>query len=180
MTKIKGQSGRRHPGNGNYKRVFIDEVVKSIEDGMLASEAGRHFKVPLTTILSWMTNYGSPEYHKRNKPVSAGFKRKVLHAIAGGMTVKEAMIAYNIKSEGAIRSWKRQAKQENAELVSGTDNMADKKQQQDQNPGTTAEVKALQAALREAELKIAALNTLIDVAEEQLKINIRKKPGAKQ
>ena len=38
----------------------------------------------------------------------------------------------------------------------------------------------LQKALQEAELKIKALNTLIDVAEEQLKIEIRKKSGAKQ
>ena len=42
------------------------------------------------------------------------------------------------------------------------------------------DVKALQEQLAYANLKIAALNTLIDVAEEQLKINIRKKPGAKQ
>jgi hypothetical protein len=39
---------------------------------------------------------------------------------------------------------------------------------------------ALLKALQEAELKIKALNTLIDVAEEQLKIDIRKKSGAKQ
>ena len=39
---------------------------------------------------------------------------------------------------------------------------------------------ALQKALEEAELKIKALNTLIDVAEEQLKIDIRKKSGARQ
>jgi transposase len=42
------------------------------------------------------------------------------------------------------------------------------------------EIKRLQQQLADANLKIAALNTLIDVAEEQLKINIRKKPGAKQ
>ena len=39
---------------------------------------------------------------------------------------------------------------------------------------------ALEKALQEAELKIKALNTLIDVAEEQLKIDIRKKSGARQ
>ncbi|MCX2679386.1 hypothetical protein OOZ15_05470 [Galbibacter sp. EGI 63066] len=33
---------------------------------------------------------------------------------------------------------------------------------------------ALEKALQEAELKIKALNTLIDVTEEQLKIDIRK------
>ena len=42
------------------------------------------------------------------------------------------------------------------------------------------EKEALQKALLEAELRIKALNTLIDVAEEQLKIAIRKKSGAKQ
>ncbi|HUH17585.1 hypothetical protein [Albibacterium sp.] len=42
------------------------------------------------------------------------------------------------------------------------------------------EVRALQKALAEAELKNKALETLIDVAEETLKINIRKKPGARQ
>jgi transposase len=39
---------------------------------------------------------------------------------------------------------------------------------------------ALQKALEEAELKLKALNILIDVAEEQLKIDIRKKSGARQ
>ncbi|MBK7245556.1 MAG: hypothetical protein IPH98_17230 [Saprospiraceae bacterium] len=39
---------------------------------------------------------------------------------------------------------------------------------------------ALEKALEEAELKIKALNTLIDLAEEQLNIDIRKKSGAKQ
>ena len=47
-------------------------------------------------------------------------------------------------------------------------------------PFSAAQAEALQKALEEAELKIKALNTLIDVAEEQLKIDIRKKSGAKQ
>ena len=34
--------------------------------------------------------------------------------------------------------------------------------------------------LAAARLKIAALETMIDMAEEQFKISIRKKPGAKQ
>jgi hypothetical protein len=42
------------------------------------------------------------------------------------------------------------------------------------------EKQALKKALEEAQLKISALNTLIDVAEDQFKITIRKKPGARQ
>jgi hypothetical protein len=42
------------------------------------------------------------------------------------------------------------------------------------------QVKALEKALEDAKMKAIALNMLIDVAEDKLKINIRKKPGAKQ
>jgi len=38
----------------------------------------------------------------------------------------------------------------------------------------------IQKELMSAKLKIAALETMIDLAEEQFKINIRKKYGAKQ
>jgi len=71
--------------------------------------------------------------------------------------------------------------QENPELVDQTDEpmATDKSAKKSSSTDQQAEVKALQKALQEAQLKIAALNTLIDVAEEQLKINIRKKPGAK-
>ncbi len=42
------------------------------------------------------------------------------------------------------------------------------------------DVSALQKALREANLKNELLNAMIDIAEEQLKIDIRKKSGTKQ
>ncbi|SIT34833.1 hypothetical protein SAMN05421788_1312 [Filimonas lacunae] len=42
------------------------------------------------------------------------------------------------------------------------------------------QVKLLQKQLEHAEIKNIALETLIDVAENDLKIPIRKKPGAKQ
>jgi len=47
-------------------------------------------------------------------------------------------------------------------------------------PISAAEAEALKKALEEAQMKIKALNTLIDVAEDQLKIDIRKKSGARQ
>lgn len=42
------------------------------------------------------------------------------------------------------------------------------------------EVKQLQRELRKAQLHNKLLNAIIDIAEEQLKINIRKKSGARQ
>ncbi len=42
------------------------------------------------------------------------------------------------------------------------------------------QLKAVQKQLEDAKMKNIALDMLIDVAEEKLKIHIRKKPGAKQ
>ena len=44
----------------------------------------------------------------------------------------------------------------------------------------SVEVKVLQEELRKAKLHNELLNTMIDIAEEQLKIKIRKKSGTKQ
>ena len=43
-----------------------------------------------------------------------------------------------------------------------------------------ARLQELQAELNREKLKNLALNTMIEVAEEELQIDIRKKPGAKQ
>jgi transposase-like protein len=42
------------------------------------------------------------------------------------------------------------------------------------------DVKALQEALRISKLQVELLNTIIDIAEEQLNIDIRKKSGTKR
>ena len=97
------------------------------------------------------------------------------------MTIYEARIAYRVNSTVTITKWIKEIKRENAELVaSNASLMANKKQNQQPDPDTK---KALAEAIRkleEAELKVKALNTLIDVAEEQFKISIRKKAGARQ
>jgi hypothetical protein len=95
--------------------------------------------------------------------------------------MREAQLTYGIRAEETIKRWIKEIEQENTEIVVQTDElMAKDKSAKGASTDQQADVKALQKALQEAQLKIAALNTLIDVAEEQLKINIRKKPGAKQ
>ena len=92
----------------------------------------------------------------------------------GRMSLQEAKLAFNIKSYSAILNLLRQ-NQENSDL--GEDMKPKNNGANNQEDG---EKKALQKALEEAQLKIKALNTLIDVAEDQFKIPIRKKPGAKR
>ena len=75
-----------------------------------------------------------------------------------------------------IRDWLLKFKDEKVELCALNPSVMAKKNKR----VLPTDVDTLQQALEQAELKIKALNTLIDVAEEQLKISIRKKSGAKQ
>jgi transposase len=49
-----------------------------------------------------------------------------------------------------------------------------------EKPLSPAEIKALQEELRMARLQIRLLEATIDIADEQLGTNIRKKPGTRQ
>jgi hypothetical protein len=58
-----------------------------------------------------------------------------------------------------------------------------KKEQEGTSENETAllqKIAALEKQLAHQELKAEVLNTLIDVAEKQLNISIRKKPGTQQ
>jgi len=94
------------------------------------------------------------------------------------MTVTAAIERFNFKADtghSLIRNWRAKYA---PEMILALPEMTEKEKQK---------LEALQKQLQEAEKKLEeasmrniALNMLIDVAEEKLKINIRKKPGAKQ
>jgi hypothetical protein len=130
-----------------------------------------------------MRDFGSPAYHaSKQGHVTAQQKRSIVRAIQEGrMTIFEARTAYRINSVATITTWIKEIKRENAELVvSNTALMVNKKRDQPADPDTKKALAEALKKLQEAELKVQALNTLIDVAEEQFKIAIRKKAGARQ
>ena len=162
-----------------YDKRLILKIVQEVENGLPRKEAIRIYGLGRTSLSSWMRDFGSPDYHEKIKRrnYSNLQKRSIVRAIEQGrLTVKEAKTAYNVKDEHLIRYWIRQYQSEKVEIcIENTSPMAKEK-----SSSKDVEKEALQKALQEAELKIKALNTLIDVAEEQLKIDIRKKSGAKQ
>lgn len=94
------------------------------------------------------------------------------------MSVSQAVERFNFHPKNGfdlIRYWREKYACEM--VLSLPDMTAEEKQQlaslQKQN-------KALAKQLEDARMKNIALDLLIDVAEEKLKISIRKKPGAKQ
>ena len=161
---------------GHYDKLAVQKIVEAIEGGMSRSEVCLIYGLSRSTISDWMREYGSASYQAgKQGQLNNAQKRSMIRAIREGrMTLQEARLAYHIKSYTALLAILRQD-EEKSELEDTMDNKGNAVP-----PGEDEEKKALKKALEHAELKIKALNTLIDVAEDQFKIPIRKKPGAKQ
>ena len=181
METIKQDTNylERSSKNGRYDKRLILRIVKEVEEGLPRKEANRIYGLGKSSLDSWMKRHGSEHYHQNQKRKSYTKlqKRTVVTAVEQGrMTIKEAQVAYNLKTEKTVRDWLLCYKGEKVDICIETQPEMAKQKPTLRSPGT----EALEKALQEAELKIKALNTMIDVAEEQLKIDIRKKSGAKQ
>lgn len=161
---------------GQYDKLAVQKIVEAIEGGMRRRDICDIYGISRSTIVDWMREYGSACYKvSKQGHLNNAQKRSMIRAIQEGrMTLKEAKLAYNMKSYTAVLNLLRQEKK-NGDLSGDMKPKANTATGQDD-----AEKKALQKALEEAQLKIKALNTLIDVAEDQFKIPIRKKSGAKR
>ncbi len=182
MEKLEGvpSEGRYHP-QGNYDIRFIRGILKEIEDGLPVRAARVKYDLQKSTLYRWIRRYGAQGTRPvLRKDLSIQDKRTLLRAIAtGNLNVKEASVAYQV-GVASIRAWQKQFTEENNDLSFSNQQQLSKKKTKQQSDTTSDQVRQLEQQLAEAQLKIAALNTLIDVAEQQLKINIRKKPGARQ
>lgn len=161
-----------------YDKRMVKQIVKEIESGLSRKSAMEKYCLHPSTLRDWMIKYGSDEYHNsKRKSYSNSLKRQVVAAIKNKrMDYKEAMIAFNVSNIKSIREWVNLSYSENNDIcILENDTMA-KEPKTNQEP-TLNEIKS---ALKLAELKLEALNTLIDIAEDQYKISIRKKSGAKQ
>jgi hypothetical protein len=161
---------------GHYDRLAIQKIVAAIEGGMPRRDICVIYGLSRSTVSMWMRDHGSEVYKaKQGGRLSNAQKRSMIRVIREGrMTMQEAKLAYNMPSYTAIMKILREDS-ENSDLSGDMQSKANAADGQED-----AEKKALKKALEEAQLKIKALNTLIDVAEDQFKIPIRKKPGARQ
>lgn len=169
----------RYSPKGHYDKDFKRQVIEEIQQGRPRQAVYLEYGVKPSTLNEWLAdNRTACLPASRQRPVPPQFKRSVTRAVlTGRMTIEEAQSAFGIKDCRTIKRWIQQSNQENDEIaVPMKKNKNDSKATKNDNE----QLKALQQQLEDAQLKIAALNTLIDVAEEQLNINIRKKPGAKQ
>jgi transposase len=169
----------REAGNRpHFNKEIIRQIVHSVERGATRKELIHRYGMSKSTLSDWVRDYGSSAYVASQKPLSLVERRSLVRAIEGGMTIHEARLAFQLRSNKEVKGYLLKAEKEKAELVRMS-TLMDKNEVRSEAISSEDTV-ALKKALEEAELKIKALNTLIDVAEDQFKIPIRKKPGAKQ
>ena len=165
----------------HFEAAVRQEIVKSIESGTPRSVIAYQYGMSRALLSNWMRDHGSQEYHakQQGKSLREVEKRSVVRQIEQGiLTPYAARKAYGL-SGNTLNKWLKASLNENVELA-----VYDAFEMKDKSEGRpdlqNLEKEALKKALQEAQLKISALNTLIDVAEAQFKIAIRKKAGARQ
>jgi len=100
---------------------------------------------------------------------SLGFKLKVIEeANRGELSLKELNEKYGIRGHSTISKWMRKLEYKASNLSKQTEYELRQR------------IKELEKLLEYERLKHKASETMIDVAEEELKITIRKKSDSKQ
>jgi len=113
------------------------------------------------------------------KTISKTEKRWIVREIQSGrMTIGEARERFELQSKNPRSLINKWIKQYSSDIPLTLPVMTEKEKQKLQ--AAHKRMKELEKQLEDAQMKNIALETMIDIAEEQLKIVIRKKSGTKQ
>lgn len=159
-----------------YPKDVKQNIVREIESGAISvKEAQLKYGIHQAyTIQTWLKEY-SEEYrtnHMRVIYTDAQRRTAVREIESGHLHIEAAIIKYRV-SRDTLKDWlKAYSCESNTTLQS--QEMVNKT---DLEQETT---KAQKQAIEELKLKVAALEALIDIAEKELHIDIRKKSGTKQ
>ncbi len=156
-----------------FSKAVIHCIVEEVEKGVSRKELCKQYGMGSGTLNEWMTRYGSAKYLRNKKKSFSKAERNVTSraVLEGRISVEQAALSKGIR-KSTIKQWVKQKQEEDAELSVLNPQVMPLK--------NTVSDKALATELSQAILKIKALETMIDIAEQQFKIPIRKKSGAKQ
>jgi len=104
----------------------------------------------------------------------------VREVLSGSITIDQAAEKYGIVDSGTIPRWIKKFNSEIGPEVLPQSMSYSPKERGRKSKTPPSEIQSTEKALEDAKLKILALETMITIAEEQFKIDIRKKYGTKQ
>lgn len=153
---------------------IMRQAVNEMESGQISiQEAMVKYQVKkMETIQNWITRFATDKNFGRRRSTSVMTRRQaVLEIETGALTEAEASRKYNV-GMATISDWKKKYS------CGMSNNTPQEKMKTDAIP--PKETKQQEKIIQEMKLRIAALETMIDLAEEEYKISIRKKHGTRQ
>lgn len=150
------------------KKQIVTDILKGI---YTIPETLERYKINDRTLDSWLITFGTEEALEFKRKIHDKSHRRIIasQVHSGLLSVNEAA-RQNKVSGSTIRGWLYQYQSSNNLAVENT-------QQPMSSPNTDKDIEKQIETLR---LKIISLETMIDLAEEQYNIDIRKKCGTKQ
>jgi transposase-like protein len=160
------------------------QAITRLESGEATTmELARELNVHPCSLSRWRAQlnfYGEENCIVVNK-YAESFKRKVVGQIeAGILDLKQAALKHGIRDYRLIKSWQKQYSSVNLAAKTAREMQETSPLAEDQPGNTPDERKELEKKLQNAQLKIALLEAMIDIADQEFKTDIRKKAGAKQ
>jgi len=156
------------------RRYTVDEkiqIVAQIEQGILSVNAALvKYKIATRkTLYSWVTTYANdPSVVRKTKKHHYSYRRQVAISVQAGLLSVQDAARQNSVSAGTVEAWLELLKESNLEAKT-------KAAMPDKNIDESTKI-----AIDALKLKVAALETMIDLAEQKFGIDIRKKCGTKQ
>jgi transposase-like protein len=125
---------------------------------------------------------------RKQRHYSTEFKIKVLKDyIEHGLSRQEVCVKYDLCDPSILSHWVRNFGIDKSDIKKGTILMPSKVSKPDREVALEHRIRELEKLVKAQDQELAlgklrhrALDQLIDVAEETLRISIRKKPGTKQ
>jgi transposase-like protein len=153
------------------------QAVEEYEKGLFpVREIIQKYGITRQALYNWreqVRKNGDGPMLKKRRPEELKL-RVVKGILTKAFTIQEASDQYNV-SKDAIIKW---CSKYSYQIADVTENTVPKKREStsvDQD-----RIRQLEKALEDANLKIIGLETMINIAEQDLKIDIRKKSGTKQ
>ena len=177
------ESTKNKRGGWKYQILPLSVKKQAVEEYLsgeipIAEIAKKYGVTSPARIHSWVKQVerGEDRLMGGYKRIKKDLKMKIVREIiTGQLTEKEALVKYNIAVVDSIRDWCSKFSPDINSSNSDIIYMKRAKFVEKDNEATN-----LNKVIRDLQEKVLGLETMIDVAEKEFKIEIRKKSGAKQ
>lgn len=161
-----------------FDEAFCRQVVAEVEAGRRQRQVAQHYGLTPGRVNQWMKRFGSQHYAQaRRRVISESARRQAVRAVLEERSSRqEVALQFGLRHTDTVQKWIRRYESEVASQAELEHNL-----RMDQTPSnippTDEQLTQLGHQLAKAQWQLRALETLIETAQTELGVDIRKKSG---